>query len=118
MKDYTLMLNSEWDIFLNDGGEIATCNNSYGIAQNVCNAFRLFTNDAYYEQEKGIPHFLIELKAHPYLNILKTRLRETALNIDGVADCKIDFINIDIDRVLNGKASLTLDNKEVIDVNF
>lgn len=118
MKDYTLMLNSDWDIYLNDGGELVTCNNSYGIAQNVCNAFRLFTNDAYYEQDKGIPHFLLELNAHPYINILKARLRETALQIDGVADCKIDFINIDDERILNGKASLTLDNKEVIDVNF
>ena len=49
----TLDLN-EWDLTLDSGGNIATSVGPYAIAQNVANAVRLFTNDAWYDPERGI----------------------------------------------------------------
>ena len=47
----------EWDLILDDGGQIVDTAGAYGIAQNVANAVRLFTDDAYYFRDRGIPHF-------------------------------------------------------------
>ena len=90
---------------------------NYAIAQNVANAFRLFTNDAYYFTDEGIPHFLIELRTDAKFNILKSRLKSTAKKIDGVQDCEIKLLKIE-DRNLIGVAMLTLKNGDKIDVNF
>ena len=87
------------------------------MAQKVANAFRLFTEDAWYFPEKGIAHFLIELKKEPMLNVLKSRLRQAALNIDGVKDCEISLLNIE-GRDLSGMATLTLENGEKYDVEL
>jgi hypothetical protein len=83
-----------------------------GIAQNVANAFRLFTNDAYFFTDQGIPHFIIELNAHPKINILRSRLKKVALQVEGVKDCTINLMATDEDRALNGYAELTLINGE------
>ena len=111
-SDFTLKLEDDWDLHVNDAGNLETTEYAQGIAQNVANAFRLFTNDAYYFTERGIPHFLIELDAHPRLNILRSRLKKVALNVDGVKDCVINLMETDEDRALNGFAELTLTNGE------
>ena len=44
---HTLLLSDDWDLMLDSGGNIRTATGAYGIAQNVANRVRLFTNDAY-----------------------------------------------------------------------
>ena len=46
MSAYTLFLNDEWDITLNEDGKIKTARDAYAVAQNASNAVRLFKNDA------------------------------------------------------------------------
>ena len=100
-------------------GNIERTDGDYATAQNVANTFRLFTNDAYFFPEKGIAHFLIELNKHPLLNVLKVRLRDAALKIEHVKDCKIELLNLDSEtRDLSGMARLTLDTGSTIDLNF
>ena len=53
MKKRSLLLNDKWDIFLSPSGDIALTDGLYCDAQNVANAVRLFTNDAYLAQDKG-----------------------------------------------------------------
>ena len=118
MSDYTLHLEDDWDLHVNDAGNLDTDISAQGIAQNVANAFRLFTKDAYYFTEKGVPHFLIELDSHPKINILRSRLKKTALNVEGVKDCEINLMQVDENRGLNGYAQLTLVNGEQIRVDI
>lgn len=118
MSDHTLQLEDDWDLHVNDAGNLTQIVSAEGIAQNVANAFRLFTNDAYYFTEKGIPHFLIELKNTPKLNILRTRLKETALKIEGVKDCEINLMEVDEDRALNGYAQITLTDDEILKIQI
>ena len=120
MTQKTLKLNDDWDLFVDTKGDLSvTDKNSknYAIAQNVANAFRLFTNDAYYFTDEGIPHFLIALRTDAKFNILRSRLKSTAKKIDGVQDCEIKLLKIE-DRNLIGVAMLTLTNGEKINVNF
>lgn len=118
MSDFTLRLDDDWDLHVNDDGNLPKTFTAQGIAQNVANAFRLFTNDAYFFTERGIPHFLIELNAQPKLNILRSRLKKVALQVEGVKDCEINLMATDEDRALNGYAELTLINGEKITVSI
>lgn len=118
MSDFTLRLDDDWDLHVNDDGNLPKTFTAQGIAQNVANAFRLFTNDAYFFTDRGIPHFLVELNAHPKLNILRSRLKKVALQVEGVKDCEINLMATDENRALNGYAELTLTNGEKIAVNI
>lgn len=113
MSQHTLFLDNDWDLHVDSAGNIPHVYDAYSVAQNVANAFKLFTNDAWYFEERGIAHFLIELNEHPRINILKVRLKETALNVDGVADCEIQIVHLE-GRDLSGVAKLTLtDGQEI-----
>lgn len=118
MSAHTLLLADDWDLHVTSGGGIPTADTeAYAIAQNVANAFRLFTEDAYYFPERGIPHFLLELRANPRLNVLKARLKKAALAVEGVKDCTITLLNAD-GRELSGYAVLTLTNGETANVEL
>lgn len=112
---HTLELEDDWDLHVDPAGNLPVSYGAYSVAQNVANAFRLFTEDAWYFPEKGIAHFLIELKKEPMLNVLKSRLRQAALNVDGVADCEIALLHFE-DRDLSGLATITLTNGDKFDV--
>lgn len=114
---HTLELEDDWDLHVDPAGNLPVIYGAYSVAQNVANAFRLFTEDAWYFPEKGIAHFLIELKKEPMLNVLKSRLRQAALSIDGVVDCEISLLNIE-GRDLSGMATLTLENGEIYNVEI
>lgn len=92
MADYghTLTLDPDaWDLTLDGAGNIATVTGDFAAAQNVANAVRLFTDDAYFNPERGIPHFAITLGQKPALSVFRSRVRKAALEVDGVqnADC-------------------------------
>ena len=82
----TLMLDHNWDICLNNDGRIRLAEGAYATAQNVANECRLFTQDAYFEQERGIPYYLIALGHKPSPSVLRARLRDAALLVDDVAE--------------------------------
>ena len=58
---HTLTLDADWDLQLDAAGNIMTSSGDYAVAQNVANAVRLFTDDAYYDADRGIPHFALTL---------------------------------------------------------
>ena len=98
------------------GSGIATVAGPYAIAQNVANAVRLFTNDAYFDADRGIPHFDIELGHKPPYSILRTRILQAARAVEGVADATVTF---DRDkRVLGGEILLTLTTGDTVSVAF
>lgn len=108
MSAYTLMLDNSWDITLTGDGKIKTATEAYAIAQNGCNAVRLFTNDAYFDTQKGIPHFDIELgHSIAAVPILESRIKQTLLNVEGISDA-LAVLEIEKDRILGGNAYITI----------
>lgn len=116
MRTLTLDLET-WDIGVDSAGQIAVSSGSYAIAQDVANACRLFTDDAYYDPTRGVPHFSIELGRIPNAAMLRQKLRQAALSVEGVADAKIEQLTIN-DRVLTGDIRLTLTTGETANVAF
>ena len=107
MTAHTLYLRPDtWDITLDSSGRIARSTQAYAIAQNVANAVRLFTGEAFFAMDEGIPHFDIELgKTRPALSVLRARMREAALNVEGVLDAQITLDDVQ-DRKLTGEILL------------
>lgn len=109
------MLDDNWDVTLDGSGNIATAQGAYGIAQNVANAVRLFTNDACFDQTRGIPHFDIELGHVPPLSVLRARIRQAALDVDGVSEAEVTFLSFE-GRVLSGEVQITTTTGETASV--
>jgi hypothetical protein len=113
MNGHTLYLTPDnWDITLDSSGRLQTSANAYAIAQNVANAVRLFTNEAYFAMDEGIPHFEIELGyTRPALSVLRARIREAALNVEGVLDAAVNLDGVR-DRKLTGEILLTVADED------
>lgn len=114
----TLFLDvDKWDICLTPDGRIQVARGAYGVAQNVANACRLFTNDAYYDSKRGVPHFESTFSVNPNPAVIRDKLRRAALSVEGVAS--VDFVDMEIkDRVLGGEIRITLVTGETATVTI
>lgn len=111
----TLFLDASWDITLDAAGGIAVVDGPYAVAQNVANAVRLFTDDAYFDADKGIPHFDIELGHKPPIAVLRSRIAKAARAVEGVASAEV-ILDEPKGRVLGGEILLTTTAGQTISV--
>lgn len=105
----TLKLNENWDIFVDESGNIALADDDYGVAQTAANKIRLFTRDAYFDQTKGIPHFDIELGKQFSVaeSVLTNRIRKEVLSVSGVTDAKVSLEKDNDGRIIGGNVYVT-----------
>ena len=114
----TLLLNGNWDIHVDDAGNIATVTDDYAIAQNIANAVRLFVGDAYFEKSKGIPYFesVLGERYATSQSVLIHRWRQAALSVTGVTDCEPTPIYDNDGRVIGGNIIATTVNGTQVQV--
>lgn len=117
MPGMTMMLNDMWDIYISDNGGIATTadNLAYGIAQDVANAVRLFTQDAYFDQDRGIPHFTVDLGVTPSMSVVRARIRSAAMSVPGVTSVDVSGIAYST-RGIYGDIIITTDTGDTLNV--
>ncbi|MEG2172383.1 MAG: hypothetical protein RRY29_03885 [Desulfovibrionaceae bacterium] len=112
----TLFLNKDtWDITLDAAGRIVTAQGLYAVAQNVANAVRLFTRDAYFNQADGIPHFTVDLGQRPSPAIVRARINRAARNVPEVATASITLTKFE-GRTLEGTIEITTTSGDTINV--
>lgn len=119
MSDCTLYLDpDDWDIALDASGSLKLAGGAYAIAQNVANAIRLFTNDAYYYPQRGLPHFALDLgQTDRKLTLLRASLIEAALDVEGVAAATIIGLAVNpVTRAATGTIRITTSEGESADV--
>lgn len=75
-----------WDLTLDSVGNIAITQGELATAQNVANEARLFTDDAYFIQDQGIPHFVVELGQNGNESVLRSYLRDASLKVEDVQE--------------------------------
>ena len=116
----TLYLDQDtWDITLDGAGNIKTAVSRYADAQNVANAVRLFTNDAYLRQRKGVPHFSLDLGVKPAMSEVRAVYREAALGVENIADATVEIAGLDTEtRAMTGRITATSENGETVAVEF
>lgn len=77
-----------WDVESDGAGRITLAQGAAATAQNVANESRLFTNDAYFNQDRGIPYYLAALGQKANLTMLRSYLRKAALTVGDVREVK------------------------------
>lgn len=119
MNKRSFLLNDSWDITLDGAGNIATTSGRYCDAQNVANAVRLFTNDAYLAQTKGVPHFSLDLGIKPALSEVRAVYRTTAMEVENIRDVTVHIEGLDTDtRSMTGRIEATRTNGDSVLVEF
>lgn len=106
----TLRLNRQtWDITLDGLGRIALATGDEATAQNVANEARLFTKDAYFIQNRGIPYFTIALGHRENNAVLRSWLHRAALSVPDVKEVQsVQLAGFDpTTRTLSGDIQFT-----------
>lgn len=115
----SLLLNDNWDISLSTSGDIVTTSGLYADAQNVANAIRLFTQDAFLAQDKGVPHFDLDLGRMPAFSSVRSVYRKNARNVENIADAVVQNLRFDNDtRSLTGVIVATTENGQTVSVEI
>lgn len=113
---HSLYLSTDelWDIELDNHGRIRECVGPYAIAQNAANAIKLFTDDAYYNPERGVPHFVVDLGCKLQPSIIRSRFKDAAQSVEGVASATVTDIELKQDGTMMCSLNLYLvDGDEV-----
>lgn len=110
---YTLALDSEnWDLQVGANGSLKTLKKDDAILQNVCNECRCFTDDLYFETQRGIPWFNDQLGQKLSPAVTQSDLRRAATSVEGVQS--VDDVNLTFmsqeDRTLHAEITLTTEN--------
>lgn len=109
----SLFLNTNWDIGLDSSGNPETTSGLYCDAQNVANAVRLFTKDAYLAQNKGVPHFSLDLGVVPALSEVRSWYRKTAKSVENIRSASVEITAVDKEtRTLRGTITAISGNGE------
>lgn len=80
------LLPETWDVTLDSVGRIALTGGKPATLQNVANEARLFTGDAYFQQDRGIPRFKTELGQRVNNAVMRSYLRRAALAVPDVRE--------------------------------
>ena len=128
---HTLTLDADWDLQLDAAGNIMTSSGDYAVAQNVANAVRLFTDDAYYDADRGIPHFALTLGRKPVMSVFRAVVRQAALGVDGVRAAEVKDLALSQTasaqmpagesippRTLTGDIQLTMEDGETYGIDI
>jgi hypothetical protein len=99
----SLLLDRDaWDLVLDANGNIACCWEPYARAQDVACACRLFIQEQWYDMASGIPYDAEILGHWPPLSLVRERLRQAALTVDGVVSAQV-FITDVTGRKIKGQ---------------
>lgn len=111
----TFFLNNlTWDITLDKSGNIRTIDEGLAAATSVSNAIQLFTNDAYFDQDRGIPHFIIDLGNNISISVIRNRYRQAALSVQGIKEATPNIRKNK--REIKGNIEITTDSGETATV--
>lgn len=115
----SFFLNEKWDLTLSPTGDIETTSGEYCDAQNVANAVRLFTNDAYLRKQKGVPHFNLDLAVKPLLSEVRYEYKRAAEAVENIRNAQVDITGIDDDtRTLTGVISVTTETGKQLNIEI
>jgi hypothetical protein len=115
MSTRTLTLSPQtWDLTLDASGHLALNTGALAVSQDVANQARLFTRDAYFIQDQGIPHFLIDLGRSVNTTLIRSYLRRAALKVPQVKEVlAVEVTGFDPEtRRLGGHLLFTLNQGE------
>ena len=116
----SLLLSPNWDMQVADDGSLKLCRGGLAVAQNCANEIRLWTNDAYFQRDNGIPWLEAQLAKKLDEAVLKSVIREACMRVPDVASVqKIEVTEFDEEnRTLHGEIEIVTTGGEVGRTSF
>lgn len=106
---YTAELSGDWDIQLDENGNVSMLRSGAAVVQNVCNEGRLFRHDAVFRWEDGIEWFDDQIALPVRQAVVIADLRGAAERVPGVLTVRsVDLKTIDPEtRTLHAEMEIT-----------
>jgi hypothetical protein len=111
-----LLDRTQWDLTVDNHGNLAIADDPYATAQDVACACRLFLGECYYDTTRGIPYFQEVLGRNPPLSVLKGTLIDAAKTVPGVQSAVV-YISTVSGREVTGQVQVTLTNGTTLTVD-
>lgn len=109
---------AEWDLCVDQNGDLAICSTPYSVTQDVACALRTFLGECFYDTARGIPYFTQVLgRGHAEVEF-KSRAEDIAAAVPGVASGRCFISPAASDRRLHGLISLNLEGGGMTHVAF
>lgn len=107
----TLALNDDWDIYIDDSGNIATKEKNERLAQDVASSVMVWKGECAFDVERGIEFNKME----EHRNTIETEINNQALLVDGVADSYVEMTNFE-NRTLTPVIHVTNEENETFTI--
>lgn len=111
----SLKLTSDWDLQLDDMGNIALVDGGLQKAQDVATSCRVWKGEVLYDVERGVPYKEDIMGQKPNLSLLQADFETEAKRIEGIASVEVEIESFN-NRRLVPDIRITLDNGEKITV--
>lgn len=111
----SLRLTPDWDLQLDDMGNIATVDGSLQIAQDVATSCRVWKGEVLYDVERGVPYKEDIMGQKPNLSLLQADLETEAKRIKGVASVEVVVDSFNEHRIVPD-IRITLETGEKYDI--
>jgi hypothetical protein len=114
----TLTLDANWDIRLDQSGNLTLTDPDMSIAQDVASAIRTFLGECWYDTRLGLPYFQSILGKRPPASLVKSKITAAALTVADVLSVTVTSLSL-VDRTLTGSVSiLSTRSPQPVQVNF
>jgi hypothetical protein len=109
MYNTLLLDDTNWDLAVDNFGNIAITEPSYALAQDVASAIRLFLGELWYDTTQGIPYFQKILGHLPPQALYVGYNVQAALSVPGVVEAKCTVITF-TEREIQGQVTFVDQN--------
>lgn len=111
----TFSLTKDWDLFLDNQGNIATKSDKEQIAQDVASSCRVWRGEDIWHVNRGIP-YKSEIMGHPInISLLQAYANEQAKRVNDVQNAKVIITSFN-NRTLTQDIIITTTDGETINV--
>lgn len=97
----TLLLDENWDLTVDDSGNIAVATGAYAQAQDAASQIKLFTGELYYDNDQGIPYWEQILGQTPRPPLIIAKYNQAAKLVPGVVRATTEIVSV-AGRTLTG----------------
>lgn len=118
MLTKSLLLTDQWDLSLDDSGDIAITANPYAVAQDVACACSTFLGEAWYDTTLGIPYYERILGKWPGTQLINTKMATEAKKLSYVKSAFCTTTVSNDNRAASGVMTVTDTNNTQINVQF
>lgn len=114
----TLPLDADWDLRLDQSGNLTLTDEPISIAQDVASAIRTFLGECWYDTSLGLPYFQSILGKRPPSSLVKAKIVAAAMTIATVQSVSVTSLSL-VDRAITGTVVVISTSSTLpITVNF